>query len=1186
MNALWTEGAKRLAAGTTSLLLAAGVLVLASPAARADSAPLDPANPATPVTVTADALPTTQINGVAWSQVIVGDTVYVAGKFSTARPAGAPAGTREVARNNLLAYDIRTGALLDWAPSLNAQAMVVATSPDGSRLYVGGDFSTVDGQPRTRIAAFDLATGSLVPDFRPSLGGQVRAIAATGGTVYIGGNFAAVGSLKRNGLAALSAADGSVLPWAPMPGVGSTSGNRVPNNPTLNATTSDDITSLVLTNGGSQVVAGGRFDTLNGVRSTGVGALDAVTGATRPFAIGQLLTNQGVNSAVTSLSTDGTRVFGTTYDYYGPGNLEGFFEVTADGGNVLAIDDCRGDTYSSHAMGGALYVAGHPHDCSNIGGYPEQNPRTHRYSVAYSIAAVGKVGTSALGNGAFRGAPAPALQNWFPAMTPGTYTGQGQAGWSVAGTGEYVVYAGEFLRVNQVGQQGLVRFATSSVAPNKIGPDAVTDLTPTVSAVTAGVTRLSWRATSDRDNENLTYKVYRDGSATPVATMVRASTWWNRPTMQFTDTGLAGGTHSYVVTATDPFGNVVTSDAASVTVAAGSGPRTYAATVRADGAQNYWPLNERQRGTAFDNAGATDLGVGSGVTVQATGALLGDGDTAYTFGGRSSGIAYSQTAVAAPNTFTAEAWFRTTDQKGGKILGFGNSRTSQSSVYDRHVYLDGNGRVVFGVDSNLRRTVATTTSYADGKWHHVAASLSPAGMALYLDGKLVGTRTDTTTGTAYNAYFRVGGDRSWSGDGWFAGQIDDVALYPTALAADRVANHHSLGSTGKPSNVAPEARFTSSADYLDVSFDASGSVDRDGSVAGYAWNFGDGTTGTGVAPRHGYTAAGTYTVTLTVTDDAGASTSTSAPVTVVAQPPNVPPTATVNVTADPVDPRTISVDAVGSGDPDGAIVAYAWAFGDGVTATGPAATHTYAADGTYPVTLTVTDNRGGTATVVEDVTVKAPVVVAADAFGRTVTGGLGTADVGGAWTAVYAAIRQSVADGVASFALEPGRQAGSYLTELAETRIDVVTTVNVPQAPTGSGVNVLVTGRRVAAGEEYRVRLRFQANGTVYAGLTRVSGGSGDVVLGREVVLPGGAYVPGTPLRVRLVVTGTGATELSARISPASSPEPTGAWTLTATDSTASLQASGGIGAMAYLAANATGNVTVQLSALEARRVD
>ena len=51
-------------------------------------------------------LPTVQVNGVVWSQLVVGNRAYVTGNFSTARPAGAAPGTNEVSRRYLLAYDL------------------------------------------------------------------------------------------------------------------------------------------------------------------------------------------------------------------------------------------------------------------------------------------------------------------------------------------------------------------------------------------------------------------------------------------------------------------------------------------------------------------------------------------------------------------------------------------------------------------------------------------------------------------------------------------------------------------------------------------------------------------------------------------------------------------------------------------------------------------------------------------------------------------------------------------------------------------------------------------------------------------------------------------------------------------------------------------------------------------------
>ena len=81
---------------TAGLGLVAG-LVVAVPTASADTIP----SPGVASTVTDDALPTVQIDGVAWTQLVVGNTVYVGGEFQSARPAGSAPGVDTVARGNL-----------------------------------------------------------------------------------------------------------------------------------------------------------------------------------------------------------------------------------------------------------------------------------------------------------------------------------------------------------------------------------------------------------------------------------------------------------------------------------------------------------------------------------------------------------------------------------------------------------------------------------------------------------------------------------------------------------------------------------------------------------------------------------------------------------------------------------------------------------------------------------------------------------------------------------------------------------------------------------------------------------------------------------------------------------------------------------------------------------------------------
>jgi PKD repeat protein len=156
---------------------------------------------------------------------------------------------------------------------------------------------------------------------------------------------------------------------------------------------------------------------------------------------------------------------------------------------------------------------------------------------------------------------------------------------------------------------------------------------------------------------------------------------------------------------------------------------------------------------------------------------------------------------------------------------------------------------------------------------------------------------------------------------------------------------------------------------LSVSFTGSG-TDSDGSIAAYAWDFGDGATSNAQDLSHTYNSAGTYTATLTVTDDDGATANATVSISVYA--PNQPPvaSASANFTSGEA-PLTVSFTGTGT-DSDGTVSSYAWAFGDGTTSSTQNPSHTYSAVGTYTATLTVTDDDGATANATVSISVYAP----------------------------------------------------------------------------------------------------------------------------------------------------------------------------------------------------------------------
>ncbi|RZL15074.1 MAG: hypothetical protein EOO89_14840, partial [Pedobacter sp.] len=200
-----------------------------------------------------------------------------------------------------------------------------------------------------------------------------------------------------------------------------------------------------------------------------------------------------------------------------------------------------------------------------------------------------------------------------------------------------------------------------------------------------------------------------------------------------------------------------------------------------------YPFN----GNALDASGNSNNGNVVGPTL--TEDRFRSNNSAYSFDGINDYIS-STTLYASPGPmeFSLNLWFKTNTTSGGKLIGFGSSTSSSSSNYDRHIYMNNTGQLIFGVYTGAVETIKSPASYNDNQWHNVVAILSGTGMKLYVDGELRASNPNVTTAENYAGYWKVGFDNL---DGWieipasryFAGIIDDVNVYDRELNAAEIS---------------------------------------------------------------------------------------------------------------------------------------------------------------------------------------------------------------------------------------------------------------------------------------------------------------------------------------------------------------------------------------------------------------
>ncbi len=250
-------------------------------------------------------------------------------------------------------------------------------------------------------------------------------------------------------------------------------------------------------------------------------------------------------------------------------------------------------------------------------------------------------------------------------------------------------------------------------------------------------------------------------------------------------------------------------------------PADYPRSVIVDGANAYYRFNDPSSANgspvadSADSNPATYLGnvtlVPQGILGSLGGAARFNGSTSYIRLPAAPFGAYPTGGSTNNYTLTFETWFQTTG--GGVILGQTNNVAppGNPSGWVPAVYVDTTGRVRASIfwHNGTGNQIVSPATYNDGEWHHLVDVYDLGVERLYLDGLLIGQQTFAEfaysgayayfLGTGYTAGAWVNGNGTWY---YFAGDLDETAIYPYALDPERIAQHYGRGMSPEPCTLA------------------------------------------------------------------------------------------------------------------------------------------------------------------------------------------------------------------------------------------------------------------------------------------------------------------------------------------------------------------------------------------------